>query len=544
VCACNAMPDPNLRILILSTPKTGNTWLRYLLAGVYRLPQFYVPPGFDYAALDRAGDRWVTHYHIRPNPQLIAWIRERRPVVITTIRHPGDVLISLYHHLHNFRAEALDPDFLRAMLSTGFDRTNMVADSTGQPFSTDLAYSIEWMASEGTHVVRYEDLRADPAGTLRELTSRISAVPDERIEAAVEMSDLALMRAMAGPFGGFFREGRIGGWRDLLPTDVIEMFRSMAPYAAQMAALGYSMDAADPTIARTVPSRPRHPMATLERFETGVPVVPILIQCFFWAGAEQRAHWERQLAATGPSSFYDWLNLPCSPAGRGLYEELPLSNLAAFVYHQRPDVRLVYPDLTTSDRCKYAQWFLRCAETEYGLDRAFVDPVRAGLLRWANKPCPADGRGLYQGLPVSNLAAFLYDQSPDVKLLYPDLTSRHRYEFLQWFLRFAMRRCGLDASFLDAVRAGLLRWANARTRIDGAAGGTVTNFVLHICQTRTNVLANFPHIRGRDRRALVRSVIKAARALQMDPEYVRPLEESLGRHWLPKGVSRRLRLYE
>jgi len=538
------MPDTNLRILILCTPKTGNTWLRHLLAGVYHLPQIYLPSCFDCAALDKAGDRWVTHHHIRPRPPLLAWIREHRPVVITTIRHPGDVLISLYHHLHNFRAEALDPYFLRRMLSTGFERTNMVADSTGQPFSADLACSLEWMACEGTHVVRYEDLRADTAGTLRELTSRICPATDERIEAAIEMCDLDLMRKLAGKFGGFFREGRIGGWRELLLPDVIEALRSTAPYAAQMAALGYSMDAADPTITRTVPSRPRHPMAILERFENGVPVAPILIQCFFWANAGQRAHWERQLAATGPTSFYDWLNLPCMPAGRGLYEELPLSNLAAFVYDQRPDIRLVYQDLTASDRYKYAQWFLRYAETEYGLDRVFVDSLRAGLLCWANKPCHAEGRGLYQGLPVSNLAAFLYDQSPDVRLVYPDLTSRQRYEFLQWFLRFAKRRYGLDASLIDTVRAGLLRWANARTCIDDATGGAATNFVLHICQTRTNVLANFPHIRGRDRRALVRSVIKAARALQMDPEYVLPLEESLGRHWLPNGVLRRLRLYE
>lgn len=59
--------DPGLRILILSTPKTGNTWLRHLLAGEYRLPQFYVPPPLDCAKLDKAGERWVANYDIRPN---------------------------------------------------------------------------------------------------------------------------------------------------------------------------------------------------------------------------------------------------------------------------------------------------------------------------------------------------------------------------------------------------------------------------------------------------------------------------------------------
>jgi hypothetical protein len=260
--------------------------LRSLLCGIYRLPQLYLEPGFDCASLNRGGTRWVAQYHIRPHAELTAWIRAQPAIVITTIRHPGAVLISLYHHVREFRAQSLDFDFLRRMLSAGFERTNITADSTGQPFWADLACSLDWMSQAGTQVVRYEDLRSDALGTLRELTSRISPVPDERIEAAIEMSDLALMRAMAGSFGGFFRQGRIGGWRDLLPPDVIEVFRSMAPYAAQMAALGYSLDPADPTISRTVPSRPRHPMTALQRFENGVAVVPILTQCFFWARAE------------------------------------------------------------------------------------------------------------------------------------------------------------------------------------------------------------------------------------------------------------------
>jgi len=166
--------DPGLRILILSTPKTGNTWLRHLLAGEYRLPQFYVPPPLDCAKLDKAGERWVTHYHIRPNPELLSWIRTNRAVVITTIRHPGDVLLSLYDHAHDFRNETLNQDFLRRMLWTGFARNGMTTYAANQPFSADLDCSLEWMACEGTHTVRYEDLRADPVAALREFTTHSS----------------------------------------------------------------------------------------------------------------------------------------------------------------------------------------------------------------------------------------------------------------------------------------------------------------------------------------------------------------------------------
>ncbi len=455
----NGRAGPDLRILILSTPKTGSTWLRHLLAGVYRLPQFLAPPPLNRAVLDQAGRRWVTHYHIRPNQDLLSWIRENRAVVITTIRHPGDVLVSLYHHVHEFRSETLDHDFLRRMLSTGFERRNITTYAGEQPFSADLDCSLEWMACEGVHTVRYEDLRADPVATLRALTSRIDPAPLERIEAAVEMCDIDVMRRLAGQFSGFFRRGRIEDWRGQLPPDVVEVLRTGQPYAAQVSRLGYSVDPAGAAPRSPVPSRPRHPMTMLSRFENGVTVAPILVQCFFWADFEQRQAWEKQLDATGPGSFYEWLNAPAPAAGEGLYQTLQLSNIAAFVYGQRPDVRLVYQDLGSAGRYEYVRWFLRRAGKGHALDAAFIDRQRAYLVRWANAPTPVGSQ----------------------------------------------RAC---------------------------------NFVAHICRSRIDVLASFPHIHGVERRALVRAVAGAARALGMDGDYIRPLEASLGRHWLPERLRR------
>lgn len=457
--------DPQLRILILSTPKTGNTWLRHLLAGIYRLPQYYVPPPLDGAKLSAAGERWVTHYHTRPNPDLAAWIRAHGAVVVTTIRHPGDVLVSLYDHVRGFRDERIDPEFARHMLRAGFERTNMTTDSDGQPFSADLECSIAWMRREETRVVRYEELRADPLRTLRELTARICPAAEDRIEAAIEMCDIEQMRKMAGRFGGFFRGGRVGAWRELLPADAIETLRTTEPYAGQLATLGYSMERGGASPA--APARRRHPMAEMKYFANGVPAAPLLVQCFFWADRGQRELWEKHLDDTGPETFYEWLNAPAPGSGEGLYAGLEISNLALFVYGQRPDVRMIYPDLKGPGRYEYLRWFLRSAAGEHGLDRAFIDPVRAALLRWANAP--------------------------------------------------------------------------ARV---AAADPAATNFVLHICQTRTDVLGSFPHIQGAERRALVRAVVKAARALGMDAAYIAPLEKSLGRHWLPDGAVQRLRLYE
>jgi hypothetical protein len=338
-------------------------------------------------------------------------------------------------------------------------------------------------------------------------------------------------------------------------------------------------------------------MTTRERFDNGVPVAAILIKCFLWTQPES-------LDAAG---FYEWLNEPSPVQGRGIYQDLPVSNLAAFIYDDRPDVRLIYPDLTGHDRYEYLQWFLRKANWEYELDAAFINPVRAGLLRWANshsteqiaalgysvepclpppagptaprsrhpmmtrehfdngvpmaailikcffwtqplsqdaaefyewlnEPSPGQGRGIYQDLPVSNLVAFIYQERPDVRLTYPDLTGRHRYEYLQWFLRAAVPEYGLNAAFVNPVRAAMLRWANSPSPIDGTA--SAINFVLHICQTRTDVLGSFPDLQPLERRALARSVIRAAKALRLEDGYIAPLERSLGRRWLPRSITR------
>jgi hypothetical protein len=319
----------------------------------------------------------------------------------------------------------------------------------------------------------------------------------------------------------------------------------------------------------------------------------MLVQCFFWAPYEQREVWERQLAATGPGSFYDWLNSPAPVAGKGLYEALPISNIAAFVYEQRPDVQLVYKDLKSADRYEYVGWFLRRAGKEPGLDAAFVNRQRAYLLRWAsrhpmttlgrfengvavapilvqcffrapyeqrevwesqlaatgpgsfydwlNSPAPVAGRGLYETLPISNIAAFVYEQRPDLRRVYKDLSSGDRYEYVRWFLRRAGKEPGLDGAFVNRQRASLLWWANASTPVGSERA---SNFVAHICRCRIDVMASFPHIAGADRRALVRAVVRAAKALEMDPEYIRPLEESLGRHWLPERVRRWCGLYD
>jgi hypothetical protein len=91
----------DLKILSASTPKTGNTWLRSLLAAIYGLRSITIARQFDADALEQLGAGWIAQQHYRPSPELLVWEHRRGAVFVTTMRHPGDVLVSLYHHVRS-----------------------------------------------------------------------------------------------------------------------------------------------------------------------------------------------------------------------------------------------------------------------------------------------------------------------------------------------------------------------------------------------------------------------------------------------------------
>jgi aryl sulfotransferase len=99
-------------------------------------------------------------------------------------------------------------------------------------------------------VVRYEDLAADPIGKFTEIAAhlRLPATADAIAEAA----DLSTFDKLAAaervhPFKEtseradyFFREGRVGAWRDRLTAE--QAARIVSAHGTQMARFGYVDD--------------------------------------------------------------------------------------------------------------------------------------------------------------------------------------------------------------------------------------------------------------------------------------------------------------
>src|SRR5262245_53411084 len=85
-----------LRLAVVSTPRSGNTWIRKLIADGYGLPEvaLHTLEEHDWRQLPR---ECALQIHWRREPQFLARLAEHGFRVLTVARHPLDVLISILH---------------------------------------------------------------------------------------------------------------------------------------------------------------------------------------------------------------------------------------------------------------------------------------------------------------------------------------------------------------------------------------------------------------------------------------------------------------
>jgi hypothetical protein len=372
----------NLKIIVTSTPKTGNNWVKQLLAATYHLPMHTLTEPFTAGEVDKLGDRWIAHQHYYPVMDLLEWAEQNDAIFVTTTRHPGDALISLYHHIRNHRQRAGDDLGMAAIMAQDKKRPRgFTAQYVRKEYYYALNVSIAWIRSGLSLVVRYEDLWRDPVAALTALTEEIATVDQDRIKRAVAQCQIGMLRRLHDPRGQFFRKGSIGGWSLELPEEIQDLFRNLEPYPSQFAALGYSLDPSDPLM--SAPARPfefQSPLDSVTEFENGVRIPPIVEKLYLSLDADVTRRWDPIERTSGPGSFYDWLNAPADSDPHRETAAPVITNLATYVYSTRKDLQLQYPDIYGQNRIGYAHWFAMAGRDIYALDKAFVLPI---LLSWS-----------------------------------------------------------------------------------------------------------------------------------------------------------------
>ncbi|MBM4107475.1 MAG: sulfotransferase domain-containing protein [Phycisphaerae bacterium] len=191
-------------VWLASYPKSGNTWLRFLLHAVLfgpiestaqvaqRFPDIHVTP-----TLPETGARVIAKTHLKWTDQHPGADRTERAVLI--VRHVRDAFLSAlnFRRLHDEKETItrLTPEqYALEFIQAAGDR---VWDSLG--YGTWPGHARSWLDQPRfpVHLVRFEDLRRDTAGHLHPLLTFLSIPADDAaIERAVDLAGFDRMRAL------------------------------------------------------------------------------------------------------------------------------------------------------------------------------------------------------------------------------------------------------------------------------------------------------------------------------------------------------------
>ncbi len=268
-------------IWLASYPKSGNTWLRAFLHNLLRDPKepYSLDKMADYAMGDSHGPSYQKFLRkpvkemtdeeiaiLRPKVQKMfteigpdnLFVKTHNALVdyldrplhymeytagaIYVVRNPLDMVISHADHYGYTIDESI--------ANTAIEELKMASGKFAYEIHCSWSRHVEsWTArpSPGLHVMRYEDMKLRPTETFDGLVQFLRLpVSRDRLQRAIEFSSFDTLRRLEDETGfversdkskKFFRQGKAGGWRDVLTRAQVEAV--VAAHEKQMRRFGY-----------------------------------------------------------------------------------------------------------------------------------------------------------------------------------------------------------------------------------------------------------------------------------------------------------------
>lgn len=204
-----------LRIAIVSTPRSGNTWVRSVLSKALDLEQIAVhnprdiPPALP--------ERLALQIHWYREPNFQEFLRSNGFRVVVVARHPLDVLVSV---LHFIRYEPLTARWLEgnAEIPQSLPQYSpaspaFFAYATSWGAENLLSISYQWWHKSNAIRVRYEDLVREPASEFCRLVEQLDQCT-RSVRAAVEANPFEILRDTPNRHAW---QGTPDLWRKLIP---------------------------------------------------------------------------------------------------------------------------------------------------------------------------------------------------------------------------------------------------------------------------------------------------------------------------------------
>jgi Sulfotransferase domain len=246
-------------LFIVSYPRSGNTWTRFLIGNlIYQdtpvtfanveqlVPSIYVYPDWKLRRLPRI---FKSHDCFDPRYQNLIYI----------VRDPRDVAVSAYYYSLKVR---LLPDtcpieeFIPLFMSGTFG-SGLLADPRWGSWHDNVA---SWLAMRGNRkflLLRYEDMIEKPDRELHTIAEFLNIeASGERISRAIELSSASRMRELEQKQGTqwqltkgtrrdlrFVRNAGTGGWTTALPAKSVTAIEQA--WGPLMETLGYALTTVD-----------------------------------------------------------------------------------------------------------------------------------------------------------------------------------------------------------------------------------------------------------------------------------------------------------
>ena len=234
---------------IVSYPKSGNTWTRFLLANLLSPNQevdFLNIEGLVpdiYQALDLKLSQIARPRYLKSHE----YFDPRYKKVVYIVRDPRAVAVSYYHHLIKMRR--IEPalsmeDYVQGFLRGDWDDFGTWGENVGS-----------WLGarreSKDFLLLRYEDLKADAQKGIAEIARFLNlSLSDEQAQLVQERSSFENMARLekeqtkqwrptknSRQDMAFVRSGKAAGWREELSPELAELIYET--WQEQMNELGY-----------------------------------------------------------------------------------------------------------------------------------------------------------------------------------------------------------------------------------------------------------------------------------------------------------------
>lgn len=220
---------PNGKIVVFGLPKSGNVWIKSLVADYCDLPG--VEPVLD---VEKRGVG-ICHWAFRPE------FLEREDFLhaVYIMRDIRDIITSYFHYSQTERFLKARPEFHYRDVDSFYYEWFLSRMVTTYRWHTHAAE----YAALGIPVVRYESLNSDPVGEFERLICKWGLEVDrDRISSAVKKNSISELKRTGKQLDVFvppshFRKGGSGNYREELPAQVLRDINER--FAALLSRWGY-----------------------------------------------------------------------------------------------------------------------------------------------------------------------------------------------------------------------------------------------------------------------------------------------------------------